>query len=299
MGLPELRTLATGGCFFEAPRWHGGRWYVSDFYRHLVVSIDADGRERRVLTIDDQPSGLGWLPDGSMIVASMKNRRLLRRFPDGQVRLHADLADVCAGYLNDLVVDAAGRTYVGSYGGDLSRGSVPPAPIVCVQPGGEVSVAATGLCFPNGSVITPGGRTLIVGETLASRYTAFTIAPDGTLADRRVWASLGRPARPAPIGEMMAQLSFAPDGCTLDSGGQLWVADPRGRRCCRVAMGGEITAEIAMPGHLTAVACALGGHDGRTLLICAAPDLLEHHRRDRDEAVLFITRVAAAHAGRP
>ena len=177
-----------------------------------------------MLEVENQPSGLGWLPDGSLLVVSMKDQRLLRVAADGSVSTHADLSDVCGGHLNDMVVDASGRAFVGDFGFDLMGGGAPSsASVKRVDPDGTVTVVAEDLRFPNGSVITPDGGTLIVGETWGNRYTAFDIAADGSLTNRRVWAELG----PEPVGnsveELMAQIVVAPDGCTLDAEGHIWV----------------------------------------------------------------------------
>src|SRR3954447_17729299 len=177
MGERELRALAEGGAFFEAPRWHDGRWWVSDFYRGAVFAVDPAGHEEEILRVDGQPSGLGWLPDGSLLVVSMRDHRLLRRAPDGEVSDHAALSEHCGGHLNDLVVDAEGRAYVGNFGFDLMSGADPAETVVArVDPGGTVSVGAEGLRFPNAMVIDDG--TLIVAETLAGRLTAFALGAD-------------------------------------------------------------------------------------------------------------------------
>jgi sugar lactone lactonase YvrE len=297
----ELRELFSGGAFFESPRWHDGSWWVSDFYRHTVSTIDAaNGREDVVLEVEHQPSGLGWMPDGSLLVVSMKNQRLLRRSPDGTVREHADLSGFTSSSLNDMVVDAQGRAYVGCFGFDLMGFADPElAPLMRVDPDGSASLAADELMFPNGSVITPDGGTLIVGETAGCRYTAFTIGADGSLSDRRPWAELA-PAPPlAPLAEMLPGITVGPDGCTLDADEHIWAADEAGGRCIRIAPGGAIVNEVRTPEGLGCFACALGGEDGRTLLLCAAPDFLEHNRREAREAVLLTTEVEVAHAGLP
>jgi sugar lactone lactonase YvrE len=293
-------TVLEGGSYFEGPRWHEGSWWVSDFYRHTVSRVLPDGGEDVVLEVKNQPSGLGWLPDGSLLVVSMKDQRLLRVASDGSVSTHADLSDVCGGHLNDMVVDASGRAFVGDFGFDLMGGGAPTsASLKRVDPDGTVTVVADELRFPNGSVITPDGGTLIVGETWGNRFTAFDISPAGSLTNRRVWASLG----PEPVGnsveELMGQVVVAPDGCTLDAEGHIWVADGFGSRVLRVAPGGAIVDEIAAPGGMGVYACALGGDDGRELLMCCAPDFYEHTRAPVREAVLVSTEVAVPHAGRP
>jgi sugar lactone lactonase YvrE len=296
----RLDLLLERGSFFEGPRWRDGRWWVSDFYRHVVLAVDPGGRAEEVLSVEQQPSGLGWMPDGSLLVVSMRDHRLLRRRPDGELRLHADVSEHCGGHLNDMVVDSRGRAYVGNFGFDLMGAADPqPAKLVRVDPDGSVSVAAEELMFPNGSVITPDGSTLIVGETAAARYTAFSIADDGSLADRRVWAQVADSPPLGSFAEMLSQLEFEPDGCALDAEDHIWAADALSGRCCRVAEGGAIVDEVPAPDGLGAFACMLGGEDGRTLLICAAPDFLEHNRSGSREAVLLTTRVDVPHAGLP
>jgi sugar lactone lactonase YvrE len=281
----SLTTLCAGGAFFEGPRWHDGRWWVSDFYRHAVFAVAPDGTEKQVLRVDGQPSGLGWLPDGSLLVVSMRDHVLLRRSPDGGVSVHAEVGRFCGGWLNDLVVDAEGRAFVGNFGFDL-MGRVEPRPtgLVRVDPDGSAVRVADDLLFPNGMVISDDGRTLIVGETFGRRYTAFTIGEDGSLRDRRVWAEVP---------------TIAPDGCTLDAEGHIWTADARHGRCCRLAPGGEIVDEIRAPDGLEFFACMLGGDDGRTMLLCAAPDFSERRRSAAREAVLLTTRVAVPRSGLP
>jgi sugar lactone lactonase YvrE len=186
-----MRTLLEGGSFFDGPRWHDGRWWVSDFFRHRVITVDSGGREEHVLTVEGRPSGLGWLPDGSLLVVSMTDQRVLRRSPDGEVTVHADVGGLCAGYLNDMVVDANGRAYAGEFGFDLAGHADPkPARLLRIDPDGTASIAAEDMLFPNGSVITPDGRSLIVGETAGARYTAFEIEADGSLTGRRIWAQV-------------------------------------------------------------------------------------------------------------
>lgn len=290
--MTKARVLTEGLYFGEGPRWHQGRLWFSDFYDHAVKSIDAAGAVRIELEIDDQPSGLGWLPDGRLLVVAMHRRQLLRVDPDG-LKVHADLSGVATHHANDLVVDAHGRAFVGNFGFDLdgalaSRGveSVivdhPTACIARVDPDGAVHVAAAGMHFPNGSVITPDGRTLIVAETLAMRLTAFDSGDDGSLSNRRVWATLGM---------------RAPDGICLDANGQVWIANAIAPECVLVAPGGTIVATVAT--SQPCFACMLGGADGRTLFAMTAPSsvaaLVSSSRQGRIECA----DVATAGAGRP
>jgi sugar lactone lactonase YvrE len=295
----SLTTLFTGGSYFEGPRWHDGTWWVSDFYRHQVSRIHPDGTEEFVVQVEQQPSGLDWLPDGSLVVVSMKDHRLLR-FADGELTTLADLTGHCGGHLNDLVTDAAGRVFVGDFGFDLmAGGDASTASIKRVDPDGTVTVVADGLQFPNGMVITADGGTLIVDETLGNRCTAFDLAPDGSLTNRRIWAELGPEVTGTTTEQVLGQLVLAPDGCTLDAEGHLWVADAVGGRVARIAPGGQVVDEVPAPEGQGVFACALGGDDGRTLLLCCAPDFYEHNRAPVREATLVTTTVAVPHAGRP
>lgn len=300
MAKRALEVLLEGGAFFESPRWHEGRWWISDFYRHLVLTVDGDGRTEEVWTVEGQPSGLGWMPDGSLLAVSMLDQRLLRRAPGGAISVHADASEFCGGHLNDIVVDGTGRAYAGEFGFDLMAFAEPSlANLLRIDPDGAVSVAAEEMMFPNGSVITPDGRTLIVGETAGSRYTAFTIGDDGALTDRRIWGQVAPPPEIGSLEEMLAGLRFGPDGCALDAEGHIWSADEVGARCVRLAPGGEIVDEIATPAGLNCFACMLGGDDGRTLLLCAAPDFLPQNRTAARDAVLLTTIVDVPHAGLP
>lgn len=285
----SVGTLVTGIDFAEGLRWHDGRLWYSDFHRHGVFACSADGAEERILTLDDSPSGLGWLPDGRLLVVSMHDRRVLRREPDGTLVEHADLREVAAGPCNDMVVAADGTAYVGNFGFDLYAGEEwTTASLACVTPDGRVRVAADDLLFPNGSVITPDGTTLIVGETLARRYIAFTIGADGTLHDRREWAALD---------------GVSPDGCSLDAEGAIWTANPSvghgggAGEVVRVREGGTIVQRIAMP--MTAYACTLGGADGCTLFVATAPGGIPEETAGRGGGVMVSVRVDVPHAGRP
>jgi len=296
----DLDMLLDGGTFFEGARWHDGRWWVSDFYAHRVISVDPDGGGVTEAMKVEQPSGLGFLPDGSLLAVSMTGHKVWRGDGDGEPVLHADLAEFSRGLANDMVVDAEGRAYVGSYGYDLTGGGDPAeAVLMRVDPDGTVTAAAHGLQFPNGSALTPDGRTLIVAETIAARLSAFTVAPDGSLSDRRVYAQIAPSPDLAPMDVMLPQVDFAPDGMTLDAEGCVWAADSLHHRCGRVAPGGEILEEIAAPGDLVFYGAMLGAEDGCTLLLCAAPDWRDPPPEGEEVSALFTTRVEVPHAGLP
>lgn len=292
----EPRTIIANQDFLEGPRWHDQRIWFSDFYTGRVYSAAEDGSDFRVeAEVPQQPSGLGWLPDGRLLIVSMRDRRVLRRETDGTVVCHADLSGHANGYLNDMVVDARGRAYVGEFGFDLMAGApLDPAVLLRVDPDGTVAVAADDLWFPNGSVITADG-TLLVNETFGNRVTAFDITDDGALANRRTWAKFADLPADRELEKVFAQAVVEPDGCCLDAEGALWIADALGGRAIRVRQGGEIAEEIkAVTGVF---ACALGGADGRTLFLCTAPDFEEHKRRNAGEAALMVARVDTPGAG--
>ena len=294
-----LTPLFEGGKYFECPRWRDGRWWVSDFYRHAVYSYDPDGREQVVLEVEAQPSGLGWLPDGDLLVVSMKDRRVLRRSEEGTVQTHAELSELTSGHLNDMIVDRQGRAFAGNFGFDLMGGANPEtASLVRIDPDGSASVVAQDLWFPNGMVITDDG-TLIVAETFAARLTAYDIGSDGSLGEGRVWAQVQPAPEPGDTETMLGAVSFAPDGCALDAEGHVWAANALGGPLCRIAPGDGIVDEIAVPEGLGAFACGLGGEDGRTLIVCAAPDFDEEARSAAREAVLLTATVEVPHAGLP
>jgi len=292
MNTANAKLLATGLHFGEGPRWHDGRLWFSDFYDHAVKSVDGSGAVRTELEIDDQPSGLGWLPDGRMLVVAMHRRELLRVDSDG-VREHADLSDIATYHTNDMVVDAQGRAWVGNFGFALDealaeRGvegvlaSHPTAKLARVDPDGSVHVAAEDLHFPNGCVITPDGRTMIVAETLAMRLTAFDVGTDGTLSNRRVWA---------PVG------TRAPDGICLDADGHVWIANAIAPECVLFAPGGGIVATVQT--DQPCFACMLGGEDRRTLYMMTAPTSVAELVSKAREGHVVTARVATPGAGWP
>ncbi|WP_153506146.1 SMP-30/gluconolactonase/LRE family protein [Cumulibacter manganitolerans] len=294
-----LKQIADGFTFLEGPRWHDGKLYVSDFYSGRVLTVTDDGQVSEVLRLDDRPSGMGWMPDGSMLLVAMTARQVLR-VRDGEVSVHADLSALAPGLLNDMVVDADGRAYVGNFGFDMFAGeSFRTAAVVVVQPDGAAHVAADGLYFPNGSMITPDGRTLIVNESYGNRISAFDIGPDGLLGERRDWAVFGpQPSPGADVAAIAAVRTVAPDGGCLDASGAVWLADAAGARLMRVAEGAEVLEEIHWDGGKL-FACMLGGADGRTLYACGAPDSSAQKRAAAREAVLLSARVEVPRAGLP
>lgn len=283
------RPFLTGLRFGEGPRWHDGRLWFSDFYQHAVFAVSEDGKLERIIEVPQQPSGLGWLPDGRLLVVSMLDRKLLRREPDGAPVPHADLWKLAPFHCNDMVVDRAGRAYVGNFGFDLQawrdgRGPEPsPTVLIRVDPDGVASIAARDLLFPNGTVITPDGRTLIVGETFANRLTAFDVASDGSLSNRRVWADLD-------------SIGVRPDGICLDAEGAIWVSNPAAPEVVRVAEGGKLLERITTT--QPTFACMLGGRDRRTLFVMTAPDS-GRSRTEESKGAIEVASVDVPGAGLP
>ncbi len=269
--------------FPEGPRWRGGSLWLSDMHGGTVLRFDGKGGRTRVLEVPNQPSGLGFLPDGRLLVVSMKDRRLLRLDAEGPVVV-ADLSALAPGDLNDMVVDECGRAYVGNFGFDGSRGEAPCTTCMAlVEPGGAARVVATDLAFPNGTVIFPGGRKLVVAETMAARLTAFDVEEDGALVGRRVFADL--PGR-------------VPDGIALDAQGAIWVSCFTTDEFLRVREGGEITHRIAVDGR-RAVACMLGGEQRRTLFLLTAETTPEDLAQGISRGFVERTHVEIAGAGLP
>lgn len=268
-------TVVSDLYFAESPRWHGDRLWFSDFFSGQVASVLPSGSDLRIeALVPAQPSGLGWLPDGRLLVVSMRDRKLLRQETDGTLVVHADLSDHATGHLNDMVVDDSGRAYVGNFGFDMDNGDAfASASLHRVDPDGSVVEVASDLRFPNGSVITADG-VLLVNETFGNRVTAFDLTSSGELVNRRTWASFG----PLPSGhdfaDVLGQVVVAPDGSCLDADGSLWIADAGGSGLIKVAANGEIGGRVSLG---TAVfACAAGNG---MLFACAAPDHYEHSRK--------------------
>ena len=258
--IKKTSTLMEGLTFGEGPRWHEGKFYFSDFYSHKVFSLDMDGNYELVVEVQGQPSGLGWMPDGTMLIVSMKDRKLLG-FHNNKLSEVADLSDLAGFHCNDMVVDNKGNAYVGNFGFNTYSGEeVRAANLILIRPGQAPCVAADDLLFPNGTVITPDGKTLIIGETYAARLTAFDINEDATLSNRRIWADFTLNAKEGSVP--------VPDGMCLDAEGAIWVASPTTASVIRVKEGGEILDRI--PVETNAYACMLGGEDLKTLFICTS-----------------------------
>lgn len=246
-GLTPTR-LAGGFCFGEGPRWFEGLLWFSDMLGEAVHTVDLHGSMTTVALPGHTPSGLGFRPDGSLLIASAHDRQVLCYDGDA-ISTVADLSDLAPADLGDMVIDTAGRCYIGSqaYSGGV---------IVRVDPDAGVHTVATDLDFPNGMVITPDGGTLIVAESIGRRLTAFTIGADGGLGDRRVFAD---------------GLDGPPDGITLDAAGGVWTSMTLAHQFERITRGGTVTQRIDV-GERAAIACMLGGPKRRTLFLLSSTD---------------------------
>lgn len=278
----KTEVLIEGLVFPESPRWHKGKLWFSDMLACRVMTVDLEGDTETVVEVPELPSGLGWLPDGTLLVVSMLDRRLLR-FSKGKLIEVADLSKLASSHCNDMVVDRQGRAYIGNFGFDYeAQQPYAPAEIVLVTPEGKARVVARDLAFPNGTVITPDGKTLIVGETLGQRLTAFDIKGDGALKKRRVWAELEQ---------------ATPDGICLDAENAIWVASPVTAEVLRVREGGEVTHCVKV--STQAYACMLGGSDRRTLFVLTAETSVPGEARARTSGRVETVRVEVPGAGLP
>ncbi len=254
-------------------------------HRNVVEAVDLDGNVEVICEVPNNPSGLGWLPDGRLLISSMLDRCVMRLEAGGELVVHADLSEMASWYLNDMVVDSTGRAYVGNFGFDLhSRppAEFAPAELIIVEPDGSARLGADGMAFPNGSVISPDGSTLIVGQSFGGDLVAFDIDAKGDLSNRRQWADLA---------------GGIPDGICLDAEGAVWYADPVKGDCVRVAEGGEELDRVETTDK--AFACMLGGPERRHLFMCVAADSAPHKTLDALSARLVVAEVSVPGAGLP
>lgn len=274
--------LAADLQFGEGPRYHAGRLLIADQHAREVVAYDLKGRRETITIVPEGPSGMGFLPDETLLIVSMHDRKVMA-LRDGRLVQHADLSHIATGHCNDMVVDPQGRAYVGNFGFDMDAGAdFAPAALALVHPDGRVEQVADGLAFPNGMVITPDGRTLILAETYGARLTAFDIAPDGTLSGKRLWAQLKYPA----------------DGICLDAEGCVWVANPVAPGGFhRVREGGEVLTTIDSDG-LLAIACMLGG-PARTTLFMVEAGTFDPAKTTQGNSRIRMAEVGVAGVGCP
>jgi sugar lactone lactonase YvrE len=268
----NAEVLVDGLTLPEGMRWHDGRAWFSDLYNRRVCSIREDGSDLRVeASFDAIPSGIGWLPDGRLLVALQETAVVARRERDGSVETHADLSSVTCGWLNDMVVAADGTAYVGCHGFDINHNEpFATGPIMKVSPAGEVTVVGEPAAFSNGATIVDG--TLVIAESFANRLSQYDIDAAGNLHSRRDWATFGPEPTAVDLAERYTELVVAPDGISVvDAEGAIWVADFTKTYALRVLPGGEIADRVDTAGGLHCYSVALGGAEGTTLFLCTAP----------------------------
>ena len=281
--MPEPQTLMTGIAFGESPRWHDGRLWFADWGAQELIAVDLEGSSEVVVRVPSFPFCVDWLPDGRLLIVSARDRLLLRREPDGSLATHADLSGLSDYPWNEIVVDGRGTAYVNNIGFEFPCGEFAPGTVALLAPEGSVRQVADGVAFPNGMAVTPDNSTLIVAESYANKLTAFDIAEDGGLSNRRVWADLG---------------DGVPDGLCLDAEGAVWYADVPNKRCVRVREGGEVLQTIDL--DRGCFACMLGGPDGKTLFLVAQEWRGMESADDEERTGQILTAAApAASAGWP
>lgn len=284
----QLKILMTGLAFGESPRWgRDGRLWVADWGTHEIVAIDREGKSEvmvRLPSASFEPICFDWLPDGRLLILASAERCLLCKEADGSLATYAVLSGVSERSFNELVVDGGGNAYVNGIGFDLMAGEkFAPGLVALVTPDGSARQVADGIAFPNGMAVTPDNSTLIVAESYAKKLTAFDIATDGSLSNRRVWATLG---------------DGVPDGICMDGEGAVWYADVPHKRCVRVRQGGEVLQTVNLDNG--GFACMLGGVDGRTLFMVVREWRGVESAADTSRRGEVVTmRAPAPHAGRP
>jgi sugar lactone lactonase YvrE len=252
--MSELQILMTGLVMGESPRWHDDRLWLSDMGTREVIAVDLKGKSEVVARVPTGLTGIGFLPDGHLLIDTMFDGRILRLEPDGSLVTHADVTSLAHHPWSDMVVDGRGNSYVGNLGFNFPAGEeFAPGILVLVTPDGSAWQVADGLAFPNGIAVTPDNSTLIVAESYGTRLTAFDISTDGSLSNRRVWADLP---------------GAHPDGICVDAEGSVWYGDVPAKRCVRVREGGEVLQTIDL--DRGCFACTLGGVNRRTLFLMAA-----------------------------
>jgi len=286
--MSEVQTLLTGLAFGESSRWHNGRLWVADWGAQEILAVNFEGKSEVIVKVSfpSFPMCFDWLPDGHLLVVSSRNGLLLRMESDGELLTHVDLSRLSGkGHpWNEIVIDGRGNVYINNQGFDFPGGEFAPGTIALLTPDGAASLVADGIAFPNGMAVTPDNSTLIVAESYGNKLTAFDIAADGNLSNRRVWAETGQDH---------------PDGICLDSEDALWYADVGNKRCVRVREGGEVLQTIEL--DRGCFACMLGGADSKTLFMVATEwKGVEENRVDGSRTGQILTaRAPAPHAGWP
>lgn len=303
--------LAKNLNYGEGPRWHDNKLWFSDFFQHAVMTVDHSGKIEKIVEIPNQPSGLGWLPNGDLLIVSMLDRKIMK-FSNNVLSLHSDLSDLTPFRCNDMVVDKDGHAYVGNFGSLHHSKDVKPTCLIHVDPDGKAKIVATKLDFPNGTVITPDGKKLIIGETYAGRLTSFDIGLDKKLSNRKVWAKMMPTWYYIGVRFILAKIYTmlniklregnitpfpVPDGICLDSNKGVWIASPTTSEVIRIEEGGIITDRLETPDR--AFACMLGGDDGKTLFVMTAKTSIPEEASSEKNGKIYTTRVKFSGAGYP
>ncbi len=304
--MDSLVKVADGFHFLEGPRWHENKLWFSDMHGYKVYNLDIAGNLSTLAEIPEQPSGLGWLPDGSLIIVSMLDRKLMK-LKDGELSIHADMSHLTPYQCNDMVVAKDGTAYVGNFGTDSVEGKIYKTCLISVTQEGETKICADGLLFPNGTVISPDGKELIVGETFGGNLTSFKINESGELSHRTIWARV-MPLHFKIITSIIRFLNIPlkesnstpfpiPDGICLDSDDGIWVASPTTAEVIRYKKGGKITDRIATP--RPAYACMLGGKDEKELYILTAESSNPQFCKENKTGEIYKVEVDYERAGKP
>ena len=302
----NLVKVAEGFHFLEGPRWHENKLWFSDMHGYKVHNLDADGNLSTLAEIPEQPSGLGWLPDGSLIIVSMLDRKLMK-LKDGELSIHADMSHLTPYQCNDMVIAKDGTAYVGNFGTDNVESKIHKTCLISVTQEGETKICADSLLFPNGTVISPDGKELIVGETFGGNLTSFQINESGELSKRTIWARV-MPLHFKIITSIIRFLNIplkesnstpfpVPDGICLDSDNGIWVASPTTAEVIRYKKGGKITDRIATP--QPAYACMLGGKDEKELYILTAESSNPQFCKENKTGEIYKVEVNYERAGEP
>ncbi|MCV7329724.1 SMP-30/gluconolactonase/LRE family protein [Mycobacterium cookii] len=282
VSLLVMTVLLDGITFGESPRWHDGRVWFSDWGAHRVIALDSHGGHEVVVSVDSFPMCIDFLPDGRLLVVDSAQRRLLRREPDGELIVHADLSSISEKPWNDIVVDAVGNAYVNTIGFDFPGGEPAPGSVALVTPSGTVRTVADDLAFPNGMAITAGADTLIVAESYGNRLTAYDIDSTGDLAGRRTWAEVG---------------DDHPDGICIDAEGAVWYADVGSRRCVRVREGGDVLDTVHLDRGAFACTLSRGDQPPQLYVVCQEWTGPQSPQRPTGQVVVF--PAPAPGAGQP
>ena len=283
--LTSTTVLADKFAFLEGPRWRDNKLWVSSMYANTVYALSEDGQREKVVTLNDHPSGLGWLPDGTLIIVSMHEQKLLK-LVNNALQEHSDISHLVNSPINDMVIDKKGNAYVGNVGFNFFEGEkFKPTNLVLVKPNGAAREVAQGLAVPNGPVVTPDGKTLVVAESWGKKLSAFDIAEDGSLSGQRVWADLKGLA--------------SPDGICMDAEGAIWVANFTGHNFIRVEEGGNISHRVNIDTDRAPVACTLGGSNGCTLFMLTYKGLIADAGPDQLFARIETIKVDVAASGSP